>query len=69
MSTSSYLARRAIYQSQHQDEVNEGKAMQSPGFQPPSGAGVESLQRLKTGEARRSDVGGARLDTETMSPV
>lgn len=69
MSTSSYLARRAIYQSQHQDEVNEGKTMQSPGFQPLSGAGVESLQRVKAGEALRSDVGGARHDAETMSPV
>jgi hypothetical protein len=69
MSTRSYLARRAIYQNQHQDEASGGKAMQSPGYPSSSPAGSESLRGMKPGAVRSGDTGRRGFDAETVSPV
>jgi len=69
MSTRSYLARRAIYQSQHQDEASGGKAMQSPGTQSVPGVGNQVLRGMEPGAVRHGDVGRHGFDAETMSPV
>lgn len=69
MSTGSYLARRAIYQSQHQDEASGGKAMQSPGYPSLPVAGSQALRGMKPGAVRPGDAGRHGFDADTVSPV
>lgn len=52
MSTGSYLARRAIYQSQHHDEPGGSRTIQqSPAFQSRSDACGDAAREAKFGEA------------------